>query len=638
MYEKVGFGKITPDGWIKRYLEKQIGGITGHIDDCLAPFNDRTTDWYVQGDVPEVPPGSHWAPYEQKAYWIDGALKCAYLTNSAPLLSRVWEQIYGVLNTADEDGYLGPALLKPEHADKKNYFPRWPHVVLFRGMIAEYEITGDKTIIEKMVAHYKGYPFDYSVARNVLNVEILVWLYGKTGDKELLNMAVSAFDGFLNDCTWPGMKKENIHDLSKEEFVHGVTYCEIAKLGAILYSVTKNEEYLSYSIHAFEKLKRHSLLVCGVHSSCEFLDGNGPLSSHEICDIVDLAWALYYMFAVTGNAEYLDIVEKGIFNALPGSALDSFKMIQYFSCANQTIATEKSNHNSFDRGGNGMAFRKTGIALCCIGNVNRALPNYVYNMYMKKGEGYVALLYGDCTLSDEGVTITQKTEYPFDERVTFTFAVAEEEGIPFACRIPSWCKTYKVLLKGKTVEGTLENGIFTLKSKVMDGDEVSLYLEMPVRFSSCGENTCVVERGPVLYSLPIESRAKLSESTLSLELYPISKWNYAIGCTEADVQVIKQDAKDFCFNANTAPVTLILPAVEVTNWANEKVTKVQRKVYKDATEQIDDDFTFVTVEGDFEFTPPLPKKEQMALGKETEITLVPYGTTTLRLTVFPRCK
>ena len=78
--------------------------------------------------------------------------------------------------------------------------------------------------------------------------------------------------------------------------------------------------------------------------------------------------------------------------------------------------------------------------------------------------------------------------------------------------------------------------------------------------------------------------------------------------------------------------------MEVTNWENEKVTKVQRKVYKDATEQIDDDFTFVSVEGDFEFTPPLPKKEEMKIGKETEITLVPYGTTTLRLTVFPRYK
>lgn len=635
MYEKIEFGKITPDGWIKRYLEKQIGGITGNIDDCLAPFNDRATDWYVS-DTQASPYDGHWAPYEQKAYWIDGALKCAYLTHSTDLLNRVKGQIYGVLQTADEDGYLGPALLKYEHADKKNYFPRWPHVVLFRGMIAEYEITGDRSILDKMVAHYKGYRFDYSVARNVLNVEILVWLYKQTQDKELLDMAIAAFEGFLSDCTWPGLNEQNIHDLTKEECVHGVTYCETAKLGAILYSVTQKEEYLSYSVHAFEKLKRHSLLVCGVNSSCEFLDGNEPLSSHEICDIVDLAWSFYYMFSVTGNAEYLDVVEKGIFNALPGSALDSFKMIQYFSCANQTIATEKSNHNSFNRGGTGMAFRKTGIALCCIGNVNRALPNYVYNMFMKKGDTYAALLYGDCTLTDGDVTIKQKTAYPFDETVTFSFTVAKEKAISFACRIPAWCKNYNVLINGKKAEGTLENGMFTLQNKVKDGDEISLQLEMAVRFSSCKENDCVVERGPVLYSLPIESKENLSDSALSMELYPISEWNYAIGCTEDAVRVIKNDVEDFCFNANTAPVCLVLPAFEVTNWENEKVTSVKRQIYSDPTEQIDDEFSFVTIEGDFEFTPPLPQKEQMQIGKETEITLVPYGTTTLRLTIFPR--
>ena len=96
-----------------------------------------------------------------------------------------------------------------------------------------------------------------------------------------------------------------------------------------------------------------------------------------------------------------------------------------------------------------MAFRKTGIALCCIGNVNRALPNYVYNMFMKKGDTYAALLYGDCTLTDGDVTIKQKTAYPFDETVTFSFTVAKEKAISFACRIPAWCKNYNVLINGK---------------------------------------------------------------------------------------------------------------------------------------------------------------------------------------------
>ena len=39
-------------------------------------------------------------------------------------------------------------------------------------------------------------------------------LYKQTQDKELLDMAIAAFEGFLSDCTWPGLNEQNIHDLT----------------------------------------------------------------------------------------------------------------------------------------------------------------------------------------------------------------------------------------------------------------------------------------------------------------------------------------------------------------------------------------------------------------------------------------
>ena len=48
------------------------------------------------------------------------------------------KQINYVLDHADPDGYLGPEFLKA-HSELN----RWPHVVFFRALIADYEKTHD---------------------------------------------------------------------------------------------------------------------------------------------------------------------------------------------------------------------------------------------------------------------------------------------------------------------------------------------------------------------------------------------------------------------------------------------------------------------------------------------------------------
>ena len=55
---------------------------------------------------------------------------------------------------------------------------------------------------------------------------------------------------------------------------------------------------------------------------------------------------------------------------------------------------------------------------CCPGNVNRFMPNYVFNAWKEAGGHIYLQLYAASTFVSDGVTIEEKTEYPFGDDVT----------------------------------------------------------------------------------------------------------------------------------------------------------------------------------------------------------------------------
>ena len=132
--------------------------------------------------------------------------------------------------------------------------------------------------------------------------------------------------------------------------MHGVTMNELMKIPMILYAHTGKEEYLQAALKADYKMETPNMLIDGINSSTEALAGNDPLASHETCDISDYTWTMGYYLMTTGDPQWADRIEKGIFNGGLGSITKDFRSMQYFSCPNQFIATGNSNHNGFNCG------------------------------------------------------------------------------------------------------------------------------------------------------------------------------------------------------------------------------------------------------------------------------------------------
>lgn len=605
LYEGV-FPSVRAEGWMETFLERQRCGLSGHPEALSYPYN--TCLW--SGEIPRQ--GSHgedWWRYEQTAYYTDGLLKLAYLTGDdslADLASR------GILYTLDhqlENGLLGVEASRSKTRPER---VMWPHAVFFRAMKTYFEKTRDERVplaLEKYYLHYT--PQEIGQGRNVVNVEGMVWTWRQTGNRELLDRACEAIlEGEYE-------AKPALLESGDPLHIHGVTFCEYLKLPIILYEATRDSLFLGIARRMEANLSGYNLLPDGVPTSVEWVQGKDLNAGHETCDIADYTWSLGYYLMALSDPSYADAIERAVFNALPGAVTKDFKALQYFSNLNQFIVTGESDPNLYRRGSTWSAYRPTHETECCAGNVHRVMPNYISRMWLDDGDGgLVAALYGPSSVCYKGFCIREETSYPFDNNILFAFS-GKEGRLPFSFRIPGWASGFDVKLNGRSLHLDSPEGKFiTVRRKWKRGDTLSLHFDAKPQCVDAEGQGYIVQRGPLLYSYPIPQRKEedLKEYAAmngkhpdnpdfkSWAFFPAGPFNYALAGPEVEEVSLSNGG----YPLDAPPIGLRVPVREI-DWPLE--------------------------EG--RFTPRLPSAPKKGRGEIQYITLVPYGCTELRLTVFP---
>ncbi len=649
---------IKPHGWIKTWLLNQAEGLTGNPAELGFPY-DQPLWTKPYPNHPVNSQAKSWWAYEQTAYQVDGMVRAGYLLNNKDLLSVGLAGVNHVINTTVNDKgtlFPGPSI------------DSWPTAVFMRAVKAHYSATQDEKILDALTRHYKANPGVLtSSGRSMVNVETVIWLYLKTGDEELLKIATEHYNGrFLNSEGMFGIK----HMLSDEHsFSHGVVYMERAKLPAIVYMATGDKTYLNASLNEFRKLERDHMLPDGIPTSDEHISGRVLALAHETCDITDYSWSIGYLLMATGDSHWGDNIERATFNALPGAVTKDFKAFQYFSTPNQVNATPRCSYR------NRMCYRPGFLTQCCSGNVSRAMPNYVSRMWMKnRDNGLVAALYGPSEVRAEVgadgqlVTIREVTDYPFSGKITFTIKSGKTVQFPLNLRIPEWCKKPAIKVNGKALKfEKTANGFVTINRRFADQDTIELNLPRTLIAKNWTNEKYITgkkvyddmkqkankeshiisgdgiwfEYGPLVMSLKIKEKHTINNSplkfnetpkdggekivkemTISSDAFPAwditaeSPWNYGIknaDGTIVDSAVITE--KSMPANpwiSETTPLEIKIPAYLTTNW------KQDLNNWNNPHKQ-----------------PPLPKKA-LSDNKEDIITLIPLGSTHLRVTVFPK--
>jgi uncharacterized protein len=256
-------GAIEPKGWIKEQLAIQAEGLTGKLSE----------HW------DDVGPNSGWLggtgeSWERGPYYLDGLLPLAYLLKDEELIRKVQPWVEWTLNSQRENGQFGP-LTNDDW---------WSRMVMLKVLMQYEEVTGDDRVIPFMTKyfeyqkkHINERPLsNWAEARGGENILCIQWLYNRTGQKWLLDLA-----GIIMSQTidWTEIYTNFPFWRYQTRFDHRIHVVNVAmsiKYPALFYLLTGNEKERNASLKGINSLMTYHGQMHGMFSGDEWLAGTHP--------------------------------------------------------------------------------------------------------------------------------------------------------------------------------------------------------------------------------------------------------------------------------------------------------------------------------------------------------------------------
>lgn len=229
----------------------------------------------------------------------------------------------------------------------------------------------------------------------------------------------------------------------------------------------------------------------------------------ETCAAIALVFFAQRMFHMEAKSEYIDVLEKALYNGvLSGISEDGKKFFYVNPLEVQPEVCENRNDHKHVKATRQKWF---GCA-CCPPNIARLLASIGEYIYSYSDNELYVNLYADSSanvkINEQEIIIKQKTDYPWDGNVNIAISTDIDLEFALALRIPGWCRDAEVKVNHEDIEFNIEdNGYVYLKRNWVNGDQVELVLNMPVErmYSNpqVRENIgkVAVQRGPVVYCL-----------------------------------------------------------------------------------------------------------------------------------------
>ncbi|HEV7923941.1 MAG TPA: beta-L-arabinofuranosidase domain-containing protein [Verrucomicrobiae bacterium] len=617
-FYKLPIGSITPQGWLRHQLEMERDGMTGHLEQ-ISPWLDFTKSSWTD------PQGRGKYGWEEMPYWLKGYGDLGYVLKDEAITAEAKKWINAVLATQREDGWFGPRELLTSLDGKPDL---WPHMLMLNVLQSYYEAFPDPRVIELMGRYFK---WEYRLPVSAFgegywpklrfgdNIESVFWLYNRTGEPWLLDLARKIHAGMAR---WD------------EDVVnwHNVNVSQGFRAGTVFWMLSQDPKHLASAERNYEKV----FATYGQFPGGGFVgDENSrpgytdPRGGIETCGIVELMHSFEMLTKITGQPVWADRCEEIAFNSFPAAMTPDEKALHYVTCANQIQLDRENKAPDIQNSGTMVSYSPYEVYRCCQHNVSHGWPYYAEELWLATPDnGLCASLYASCEVDAKAgdsasVKIYEETDYPFSDTVKLRIVTAREAKFPIYLRVPGWCDSASVTVNGELSNVKCQPLSFIRLEQVWrawrGGDTVILRFPMKLAVHRWPKNqdAASVSYGPLSFSLDIKEKftpyGKHDPAWPEWEVFPESPWNYGLVLDAqnpaASFKVIPSDGPLAAqpFAPETVPIKLEATGRRIPGWqadGNNVIGKLQ----------------------------PSPVKSDQP---DEKITLIPMGAARLRLTMFP---
>ena len=616
---KLPVGSIRPEGWLRHQLVLETKGFSGRLEEISQFCKFEGNEW-------TSPAGHGKLGWEEVPYWLRGYADLGYVLQDQAIIRRANQWLNAVIATQRSNGYFGSqSNIDSERINgvRTRMLDLWPNMTMLFPLRALYEATGDQRILPFMIRYFRWQmtvpledflPGSWQKQRAGDNLDSIYWLYNRTGESWLLDLA--------------RVNHERTEDWSGGiPSWHNVNFAECFREPAQFFQQAKDRRYLQATIRNYDTMRRlYGQVPGGGYASDENSRPgfNGPRNGTETCAWVEMMFSDETLVGITGDPLWADRAEEIAFNSFPASMTPDLKGLHYITSPNQVQLDKADKSPMIQNGGDMFRYNPYGYR-CCQHNAAFGWPYYAEHVWMAtRDNGIAAVLYAPSQVKAKAgdgaaVTLTETTNYPFEESVTIAVDTDRPVQFPLLLRVPGWCRSPAVSVNGRRLSVPADpRGWLMVERSWSSGDKVVLELPMHigVHVWKTNRNTVSVSRGPLTYSLKIGERWVRDGGTDEFpaqEVYPTTPWNYGLAVNvenpEESFQVVKTGktaAQPFALE--DVPIALRAKGRRIPQWKlepNGMVGEVQ----------------------------PGPVKTSQPL---EDITLVPMGAARLRISAFPQ--